>query len=56
MVLKDETIVSAKRHQFVWNQRTKDIETRRISRTVQATVDSKRSIVGNDTFPFGYDL
>ena len=56
MVLKDETIVSAKRYQFTWNQRTKDIETRYISRTVQATMDSKRNIVGDDSLPFGYDL
>ena len=56
MVLEDKKIKSEKRYQFTWNQKTKDIETRYISRTVQATMDSKRVIVGNDTLPFGYDL
>jgi len=56
MVLKDEKIESEKRFQFTWNKITKDIETKYISRTVKATMDSKRIIVDNDSYPFGYDL
>jgi hypothetical protein len=56
MVLKDGKIESEKRYQFTWNKTTKDIETKYISRTVKATMDSKRIIVDNDSYPFGYDL
>ena len=54
-VLNDLTLKSAKRHQFVWNEKTKDIETRYIARTVRKTIDSKRAPVGEyDTVPFGW--
>ena len=55
MVLDDLTLKSAKRHQLVWNEKTKDIETRYISRTVRKTIDSRRTPVGKfDTVPFGW--
>ena len=54
MVLKNMTIESEKRYQFVWNQCTKDIETRYISRSVKSTFDSKRNVFGFDSLPLGY--
>ena len=39
MVLNNTIIESEKRFQFVWNQSTKDIETRYISRSVRSTFD-----------------
>ena len=55
MVLKNETIKSAERYMFTWNNKNKDIETKYISRTVRSTMDSKRTIIGTDTLPFGFD-
>ena len=53
MVLHDLKLKSKERRQFVWNERTKDIETRYIAREVRKTVDSKRTAVGKyDTLPF----
>jgi len=50
-------LTSEKRHQFTWNQKTKDIETRYLSRLVQSTLDGKRTVLNNyDTLPFGYEL
>ena len=40
MVLNDLQLTSAKRHQFVWNEKKKYIETRYIARTVRKTIDS----------------
>ena len=55
MVLSDLTLTSAKRHQFVWNEKNKNIETRYIARTVRKTIDSKRVAVGPyETVPFGW--
>ena len=56
MVLDGASIQSEKRHQFVWNQTTKDVETRYVSRTVQSTLDMKREFTEGtyDTVPFGY--
>jgi hypothetical protein len=57
MVLNDEEIESERRYQFTWNQKSKDIETRYISRTVQSTIDSKRIVLDdNNTVPFGYEF
>ena len=57
VVLKGVKVESEKRFQFTWNNKTKDIETKYISRTVRATTDTKRVVLGNyDTFPFGYSL
>jgi hypothetical protein len=55
VVLKGAKVESEKRFQFTWNNKTKDIETKYISRTVRSTTDTKRSVLGNhDTLPFGY--
>jgi hypothetical protein len=53
--LKNETIESAERYMFTWSNKNKDIETTYISRTVRSTMDSKRTIIGVDTLPFGFD-
>ena len=54
MVFTGKEIQTEKRFQFIWNQTTKDIETRYIPRTVKPTLDLKRSIVEGtcDTVPF----
>ena len=45
-----------KRYQFTWNPKTKDIETRYVSRSVQSTIDSKRTMLSKyDSTPFGYE-
>ena len=55
MVLRDLRLKSDARHQFVWNEKTKDIETRFISREVRATIDSNRATVGKyETLPSGW--
>ena len=37
-------------------EQKKDIETRRISKTTQSTLNSKRIVLDNyDTLPFGYE-
>jgi len=58
MVLDGGELQSEKRYQFVWNQATKDVETRYVSRTVKPTLDLKRAIVEGtyDTVPFGYEM
>ena len=55
MVLKDIKLESEKRFQFGWDNKTKDIETKYVSRTVQPTVDTKREVLPNyDTLPLGH--
>ena len=55
IVLKRETQVSEKRFQFRWDNKTKDIETKYISRTVRATADTKRVVLDNHyTLPVGH--
>jgi hypothetical protein len=57
MVLNNEVIQSEKRYQFIYNNTTKDIETRYISRSVKPTLDTKREIIQGsyETVPFGYE-
>jgi hypothetical protein len=55
MVLNHKTIETAKRFQFQWDNKTKDIITRYISRSIKSTVCEKRTIDGYDTKPFGYE-
>ena len=52
MVLDNTTLESEERHQFKWNTKTKDIETKQVKRTIRCTLDSKRLIDGLDTKPF----
>jgi hypothetical protein len=55
VVLKGLKIESEKRFQFTWDNKTKDIETKYISRTVRTTTDTKRTVLDNyDTLPFGF--
>ena len=54
MVLNHEVIETAERHQFRWHDKTNDIITKFIKRSVQATIGEKRTISGYDTVPFGY--
>ena len=57
IVLENKTLESEKRYQFAWNNSTKDIETKYVSRSVKSTMDSKRIILDNyDSLPFGYEL
>ena len=56
MVLENVELESKKRFQFIWNTKTKDIETRDISRTAQQTMDTKRDLLCDYyTLPFGYE-
>ena len=56
MVLKNETLKSAERFQFIWNK-DKQIETRYITREVRNTMDSKRVVLENNyTLPIGYEI
>ena len=57
MVLNNGVIQSEERYQFIYNNITKDIETRYISRSVKPTLDSKRELIEGsfDTIPFGYE-
>ena len=48
-------IESKKRHQFKWDNQTKDIITKSIKRNIRSTVKEKRTIDGYDSLPFGYE-
>ena len=54
MILNDKSIETAKRFQFSWDGKTKDVITKFIGRSIKSTVKEKRDIVGYDTLPFGY--
>ena len=57
VVLKNNKIESEKRFQYTWDGKSKDIQTRYVSRSVQSTIDTKRTPVDNyDTYPFGYEF
>jgi hypothetical protein len=56
MVLKNETLTSAERFQFIWTA-DKQIQTRYITREVRNTMDSKRVVLENNyTLPIGYEI
>ena len=56
MVLKNEVLESAERHQFIWNK-DKEIETRYITRKGKHTMDSQSVVLDNHyTLPFGYEI
>ena len=46
---------STKRHQFKWDNKTKDITTKHIKRSIRSTVKEQHTIDGYDTLPFGYE-
>ena len=55
IVLNDIKVESEKRFQFGWNNKSKDIETKYVSRTVRQTVNTKREVLSNyDTLPIGH--
>ena len=54
MVLNNKELKSMERHQFKWDNQTKDIVTKYIARSIKSTVKEKRTIDGYDTLPFGY--
>ena len=56
MVLNHKVVETSKRYQFRWDDKSKDIVTKYISRSVRATIGEKRLIDGYDTYPFGYGL
>jgi hypothetical protein len=53
---KSITLQTSKRFQFRWDNNSKDIVTKHISRSVRATIGEKREIHGYDTLPFGYKI
>ena len=53
MVLNNKELKSMERHQFKWDNHTKDIVTKYIARSIQSTVKEKRTLDGYDTLPFG---
>jgi hypothetical protein len=55
MVLNNTSIKSDKRYTFRWDVKSKDVITQFISRSIRSTVNSKRTIVGYETLPFGYE-
>ena len=56
MVLNKKPIKTEKRYQFRWDNNTKDIVTVFIDRSIKATIGEKRTVVGFDSVPFGYEL
>ena len=56
MVLNDNTIESEERFQFRWQNDTKDIVTVNIGRSIRSTISEKRTVIGYDTLPFGYQV
>ena len=52
--IDDLEFKSMERHQFKWDNQTKDIVTKYIARSIKSTVKEKRTIDGYDTLPFGY--
>lgn len=57
MVLTQDEIKSAERHQFLWDSKTKDVYTRQISRTVQPTMETKRIVLeDHNSVPFGFKI
>jgi hypothetical protein len=55
MVLNNTSIKSEERYTFRWDSISKDVITKFLSRSVRSTVNSKRTIDGYDTLPFGYE-
>jgi hypothetical protein len=55
MVLNNTSIKSEERYTFRWDAKTKDVITNFLSRSIRSTVNSKRTIDGYDTLPFGYE-
>jgi hypothetical protein len=51
---EDTKIDTSERYQFRWDDKTKNIITKYISRSVRATIGEKRNIDGYDTKPFGF--
>jgi len=56
MVLNHTPILTSKRHQFRWNDVTKDIITKYIDKSIRSTIGEKRKVVGYDSYPFGYKI
>ena len=55
-ILDKSTLKSEKRYQFTWDNKTKNIETKYIDKTIRDTLDSKRLLTDNYyTLPFGYE-
>ena len=55
MVLNDTSIKSEDRYTFRWDAKNKDVVTKFLSRSIRSTVNSKRTIDGWGTLPFGYE-
>ena len=55
MVLNNTSIKSEDRYTFRWDSKSKDVITKFLSRSIRSTVNSKRTIDGWGTLPFGYE-
>jgi hypothetical protein len=55
MVINNTSIKSEERYTFRWDAKSKNVITQFIGRSIRSTVNSKRTIVGYETLPFGYE-
>ena len=55
MVLNHTPIQSEKRFQFKWETETKNIITKYVSRSVRSTLKEKRTVIGYDSVPLGFE-
>ena len=55
MVLNHTPIQSEKRFQFKWETETKNIVTKYVSRSVRSTLKEKRTVIGYDSVPLGFE-
>jgi hypothetical protein len=54
-ILNGGELISAPKFQFTWDNKTKDVITKYISRSIRSTINEKRNIIGFDTLPFGFE-
>ena len=55
MVINNNKLISDSRYTFAWTK-DKDVVTKFLSRTIRSTVDTKRTLTGYDTLPFGFSV
>ena len=55
MVLNHTPIQPEKRFQFKWETETKNIVTKYVSRSVRSTLKEKRTVIGYDSVPLGFE-
>ena len=55
MVINNTSITSEERYTVRWGSKRKNVGTKFLSRSIVSTVNTKRTIEGFDTLPFGYE-